>query len=244
MPAVSTLQLPIFLSCRLNSNNLAHFHSPTGKVVGHDEWGTKHKYYSTMSEATTSANKDDKLFTASTEAYTYIMVDNCYDKWQAMCKLYESKGDWKIKLPKKMTKAQKAAAAKAGKADQEDSGSGDEDSGDREIEAIDSLHAAKYSSPDGGQAKYGSFSSAGRKEHGRIAKLIKAARADHPEEYLAVEVAFLQRFRAANKIAGTTYEEQCKLRGSRKRKAGDGVLLADDGDISDTEEALNLDDDE
>ena len=197
-----------------------------------------------MSEATTSANNGDKLFTASTEAYTYIMVDNCYDKWQAMCEYYAQKGDWRIKLPKKKTKAEKEAAAKAGKPDQDDGGSGDEDSGDTEIDAIDKLHKARYSSPDEGQAKYGSFSSAGRKEHSRVTQLIKVARANHGEDYLQVEVDFLKKYRANNLIFGNTYEEQCKHRGSRKRKAGDGVALADAGDISDNEEALDLDDDE
>ena len=91
----------------MSTNDFARFSASTGKVVGHDEWGTKQKYYTTMSEATTSPNNGDKLFTASTEAYTYIMVDNCYDKWQAMCEYYAQKGDWRIKLPKKMTKGEK-----------------------------------------------------------------------------------------------------------------------------------------
>ena len=197
-----------------------------------------------MSEATTSANDGKKLFTSSTEAYIYIMVDNCYRKWQAMCEYYAQKGDWRIKLPKKKTKAEKEADAKADKPDQDDGNSGDEDSGDTEIEAIDTLHKARYSSPDEGQAKYGSFSSAGRKEHTRITLLIKEARANHGEEYLQVEVDFLKQYRDENLIFGKTYEEQCKHRGSRKRKAGDGVVLADAGDISDNEEALDLDDDE
>ena len=51
---------------------------------------------------------------------------------------------------------------------------------------------------------------------------------------------FLKIFRKNHRIVGTTYLEQCKLRGKRKRNAGDGPKVADDV-LGDNEEELDLD---
>ena len=241
------------------------------KVVGHDQWGTQTKYYSIMSEATIDPKNSKTIFTASTEAYIYIMVDNCFDKWQAMANYYENEAkDWKVTLPKKVTKTKKReleakkkrlAAKKKKPATGGDSDDEDDDDDDatvapedeeemvaedelteeqKKILAIDELYKAKYSSADNGQCKWGSFSAAGRVEHKRIQDLIKKERTDNAENYIATEREFLEIFRTNHNILGNTYQEQCKLRGKRKRNAGDGSKVEDET-LGEDEEELDLD---
>jgi hypothetical protein len=246
----------------------------TAKVVGHDQWGTQTKYYSTMSEAVIDPKNPKTIFTASTEAYIYIMVDNCFDKWQAMAAYYENEAkDWKATLPKKVTKTKKRQLEAAKKKllaaknkkkpatggdsdDEEEEGDDDETVlGDDEEEmvaegelteeqkkilAIDELYKAKYSSADNGQCKWGSFSAAGRVEHKRIQDLIKKERKDNADNYIDTEREFLKIFRKKHKIVGNTYQEQCKLRGKRKRNAGDGSKVEDET-LGEDEEELDLD---
>ena len=237
------------------SNHLAISPFHTGKVVGHDQWGVKQKHFTTMSEAKLSVGNsvsDKALFLPSTEAYAYIMLDNCSDKWEAMCKHYAAKGDWGKKLPKKVTKAARELAAKAAKdkenVDDDATTNGEDEKDDKDIDAIDQLHKARCSSPDEGQQKYGSFSRAGRDEHGRILKLVKKARKDakdaatekDPDACIQVELDFLKKHREADNIVGKNHAEQCKIKGrNRKRKAGEGVVLVEE-DIGADEEVLDF----
>ena len=250
-------------------SNFAIYSFRTAKVVGHDQWGTQSKYYSIMSEATIDPKSDKTLFTASTEAYIYIMVDNCFEKWQAMAEYYENEAkDWKATLPKKVTKKKKreleakkkklAAKNKKKHASGGDSDDEEEDEDDatvdpnemvaedelteeqKRIMEIDQLYKAKYSSADGGQCKWGSFSVEGRVEHKRIQELIKKERTENNYNYITIEKNFLEIFRKNHRIVGNTYVEQCKLRGKRKRNAGDGPKVADDV-LGDNEEELDLD---
>ena len=239
------------------------------KVVGHDQWGTQTKYYSIMSEATIDPKNAKTLFTASTEAYIYIMVDNCFEKWQAMAEYYDKEAkDWKATLPKKVIKTKKCEleakkkllAAKNKKKPASGGDSDDEEEEDddatvppeemvaeeqlteeqKRILAIDELYKVKYSSADGGQCKWGSFSAAGRVEHKRIQDEIKKEREENAENYIGTEREFLDIFRKGHKILGNTYQEQCKLQGKRKRNAGDGSKVEDET-LGEDEEELDLD---
>ena len=241
-------------------NHLDVFPFQTGKVVGHDQWGVKHKHYTTMSEAMVhvpNSVTDKRLFLPSTEAYAYIMLDNCYVKWEAMCKHYAKKGDWGAPIPKKVTKVVRELAKSKENVDEDatDDGTG---SGkpleDADIEAIDKLHKAKYSSPDEGQQKFGSFSKQGRQEHGRVLNMILKASKDAkkkaedngtPNTHLQVELDFLKKYREANNIIGKNHEDQCRIKGkNRKRKAGDGLVVVEDEAIGKDEEKLAFDSDD
>lgn len=198
-----------------------------GKVVGHQHWGDSVKFYNLMSEAKCK-DTELELFTSSTEAYIYIMVDNCFNKWHEMCKYYAANGNWKTKLARtRLKKTQREVV----------------DAENNEL-AIDKMFDAKYSSPDKGQQEFGSFSKAGRIEHKHILTLINQARelpsGQECQAYRATEVEFLKKYRDANKIKGRTYEEQCKLRGTRKRKrnAGDGAVEIADTIDEDEEEMI------
>jgi len=185
-------------------------------------------------------DKDDDnilLFPASTEAYIYIMVDNCHTKWHEMAKHLLKKGNFKAKLGvTKKTKAQKKKAATKKAAGHDDDSDDEEAPLDSEEAGIDAMFKAKYSSAENGQV-FSSFSKEGRIEHARIRKDIEEAR--ESEKYVEVEADFLERYRADNLILGKTYEEHCKLKGKNKRKrgAGDGhLVMEDDNEILDSEE--------
>jgi hypothetical protein len=192
------------------------------------------------------SDKDDDilLFPASTEAYIYIMVDNCHTKWHEMAKLLKKRGNFKAKLGvTKKTKAQKKKEAAAARGDDSDE---EEAPLDCEEANIDAMFEAKYSSAENGQV-FSSFSKDGRKEHARVRKLIETAR--ESEKYAEVEADFLERYRKEFKIVGSTYAEQCKLKGKNKRKrgAGDGHVIMDDQNEtldSDEDEIVFTDDEE
>jgi len=180
------------------------------------------------------------------------MLDNCYVKWEAMCKHDAKKGDWGAPIPKKVTKvARELAKLKENVAvdDDETTDGTEKPLEDADIEMIDELHQAKYSSPDEGQQKFGSFSRQGRQVHGRILTRIMKARTDAkqtakddgaPNLYLQVEHDFLKKYREAHKIIGKTHEEQCLLKSkNRKRKPEDSLVVVDE-DIGEDEEVLDF----
>jgi hypothetical protein len=185
--------------------------------------------------------------------------------WKATLPKKVSKTKKKELLAKMSQKNQKKSAAKKKKPDDEDDDDDDEDDDDdddddktvdpnemvaedelteeqKKIQEIDQLYKAKYSSAENGQCKWGSFLVEGRLEHKRIQTEIKKERDENAANYIGVEREFLDYFRKQHRIVGNTYLEQCKLRGKRKRNAGDGSKVADEqGVLGKDEVELDLD---
>jgi hypothetical protein len=78
-------------------------------------------------------------------------------------------------------------------------------------------------------------------EHKRIQLEIMDVRQADPKGYKDKEVKFLNHLREKYNILGQTYEEHCKLRGKRKRRAGDGLTVEEKGELAEGEEELDLD---
>lgn len=87
---------------------------------------------------------------------------------------------------------------------------------------------ARYSEPFSGQNPFGGWSQEGRKLYGKLGRMVKTARTDHPERCLEVENDCVQRLFAQNK----EYHDKIAL--SKKRKAK-GLANEDDEPDEDLE---------
>lgn len=134
------------------------------------------------------------LFTVSTEAYILIQVENNYSKWLNMCKYYQNQNDFKAKVPKRKEK--------------------DADGNT----PPDPLHDAKYTTPDAGQSRYGTFSEAGLDKFEQLLKEINDERKKNGDAYRQLEKDFLVKYRAELQIVGKNAREE----GNRKRRRNPG----------------------
>ena len=173
-------------------------------------WGTKQHFYTPMSAATCTNYKSEKLWTSGIEAFIYILIVSNYTKWEAMGKYYEQHNDYERPLPE---------------------APGKDDDGNK---LPDIYRTALYTTQDGGQQKFGTFSKEGVKAFVAIKKELHAQRVDDDEKeaMLAKEKSFLELLRKEHNKTGKTHADESKP--SKKRKQGD----APDGDGIDNDEAM------
>lgn len=171
------------------------------KFAPNNEWGSQVKYYFPASTTTTKVGTATKvLFTASTDAFIYIILDNNWTKWIATAKFLKKAGNWKATLPKQKPKVFNNAT--------------------KEWERPpDIMHDAKYTSSDGGQVQNGTFKSEGIKLFSDMMAKVKAARKDNIQAMVDMENKFLPLFRD---MAGKPHQRVQKSGKKKRKSAGDG----------------------
>ena len=169
-----------------------------GKVVGHNLWPAKQGLYTDLSKARTPDEK--KLFVVSTEAFVVTLFDSNYNKWTNMFNYYAEHTNYRINLPKKLTKEEKQS--KPGGADP--------------------YHDAKYTRQDGGQLELGSFSDEGMDYYDQVAQEIKKERNEKKEEYEQFEAKFRAKLRETHGVSENEEAKDGKKKGKKGRKSGDG----------------------
>ena len=199
--------------------------SVIAKAAGHKQWKKDYAFDIVLGEAKYPSGK--KLFVPSTEALVILLVDNCHEKWAAMCKFWAKHGS-SANLPKKRTKSERNQAKKGkttaedGKtgADDDDDTVGEEDEDLKAQEAeIDKLYKAKYTSQDHGKCKFGTINDEGIEFFNKIGNEISKNRKENKAAIAAFEAKYKKNLCERH---NRTSEDAKKTRGKRKRAPGDG----------------------
>lgn len=161
------------------------------KVAGVAGWTESTRRYKCISQARCPAT-GKTLFTCSTEAWGYILFENCRPKWVASAKWIADPANRGKKFPKR-----------------------------NKQNGHEAIHYAKYSCPDGGvkggDEGYTGWNDDGLEHFNEVQKQIYDRRRNHKDDYKAVELAFLTKWKAELGLTEDSHEAAKK----KKKKGKD-----------------------